>query len=107
MNSGAGQRLVIAGDLDPGLVRAERRGGDCRHAASQRADDRAVVWVHAVGEQYDIRLADWIDPHRGPGEAGVAIRTDREKLTTVGRKGGVDIPAQASGSADREAIAAW
>ena len=96
MNAGAGERFVITGNLDSGLIGAKRCRGDRGHPAAQRGDGRAAVRMHAIGEQDDVSLAERIDPHRGPRETGESVGADREQFTAIGRKRRVDIPPQPS-----------
>src|SRR5438046_8498942 len=96
MDSGACQCFVIAGNPDSRLVRAESRRDDGGDPAAQRSNGRAAVGMHAIGEQYDVCLAEWIDPDRSPRETGMAVGADRKQLTAIGRKGRVDVPAQST-----------
>src|SRR5713226_4169141 len=96
MDSGACQCFVIASNLNSRLVRAESRRDDRRDPATQGSNGRAADRMHAIGEQYDVSLAEWIDPDGSPCETGVAVGADRKQLTAIGRKGRIDIPAQST-----------
>src|SRR6266704_2098816 len=52
--------------------------------------------MHAIGEQYDVCLAERIDPDGSPGETGMAVGADRKQLTAIGRKWRIDVPTQST-----------
>ena len=96
MNTGAGERFVVARDLDSRQIRTHRRRDQCGHAAAQRIDGGPMAGMHAIGEQDHISLAERIDPDGSSGEAGVAVRADGEQFSAIGGKRRIDIPAQAA-----------
>src|SRR5579863_10290994 len=96
VNSSAGQSFVVAGDRYSLRIDAQRRCGDGGYAAAQRSDGRPAARMYAVGQQYHVGLAEWIDPDGSACETGMAVGADREQLAAIRGEWGVDIPAEAA-----------
>ncbi len=52
--------------------------------------------MHRIGQQDDIGVRRRIDPQRGPGEAGMSERADRQQVAAIGREWRINVPAQAA-----------
>ena len=89
---GAGrQRAGDVGEIEP----FHRFGRQRAHGGVQRTHVAMAVRVDAIGEKNHEGLGKGIDPDGGAGEAGVAVRAQREHLAPPA-VAGVNVPAKST-----------
>ncbi len=78
------------------VANVQRGGNSVGNFRANARSGRAHVWVNAVGEKNDERLAGGVDPHGRAGEAGVSVGAKREKIAARRRERRVNVPAQSA-----------